>query len=106
MFRRELCSSAFISPCMDYSTIGAFAEPGVAHPGLGPVWVIGTRSFRCRLRSVVPPGLFPGSSEEPACELGFGLCSARLQAGILHTPKYPPEGGRYTIAVNRCSHAH
>jgi hypothetical protein len=36
--------------------------------------------------------------------LGFGLCSARLQAGILLIPKCPPEGGRNKNVVKRSSH--
>src|SRR5882672_2321872 len=29
------------------------------------------------------------------CEPGFGICSARLQAGTLESSTCPPEGGRY-----------
>ena|SRR5258708_34582093 len=39
-------------------------------------------------------------------ELAFGLCSARLQAGMCLIPKCPPEGGRYKNVPILGSHAH
>jgi len=53
----------------------------------------GLRSFR--LRSLVLARPRGTQSEECAWELGIGLCSARLQAGISWIPKCPPEDGRY-----------
>ena len=38
----------------------------------------------------------PSASRESACEVDFGSCSARLQAGTCSIPRCPPEDGRYT----------